>query len=87
MDDQVFVYLGTDMHLYIADEEIYNLSLDLITLDTEDCDCEDNCKSAWDYEFKAPDRFLMNIIDETVKRLVMHKQMPEDQNPNNVEGA
>lgn len=86
-DEDIFVYLGTDGHLYIPDNEIYLLSLDLITLETEDCDCEDNCKSAWDYEFKVTDRFLQNVIDYTIQKLVLYKQMPQDQNPNNVEGA
>lgn len=83
-DKDLFIYLGTDGHLYIPDNEVYLLSLDLITLETENCDCEDNCKSAWDYEFKVPDRFLQNVIDLTSQKAALYKQMPEDQNPNNV---
>lgn len=86
-DKDIFIYLGTDGYLYIPDNEIYLLRLDLITLETEDCECEENCKSAWEYEFKVPDRFLQNVIDYTIQKLVLYKQMPQDQNPNNVEGT
>lgn len=86
-DKDIFVYLGTDGYLYIPDNEIYLLSLDLITLETDECDCEENCKSAWDYEFKVPDRFLQNVIDYTIQKLVLYKQIPTDENPNNVEGT
>lgn len=85
-DKDIFVYLGTDGHLYIPDNEIYLLRLDLITLETEECDCEDNCKSAWEYEFKVPDRFLQNVLDLTIQKISLYKQLPEDQNPNNVAG-
>jgi len=84
---EVFIYLGSDMHIYIPDEEIYNLSLDLITLETEKCGCDDECKSAWDYEFIVPDRFLKIVVDETVQKILLRKQTPEDQNPNGVNGS
>lgn len=82
----VYVYLGSDGHLYIPDEEIYHLSLDLITMETEKCGCGDDCKSAWDYEFIVPDRFQKTVIDETVQKILLRKQTPEDQNPNGVNG-
>jgi len=85
-DEDIAIYLGSDGHLYIPDNEIYLLSLDVLTLFTEDCDCEDGCKSAWDYEFIVPDRFLMNVVDLTSQKLLTYKQLPADQNPNNVVG-
>lgn len=84
---EVFVYLGSDGYLYIPDEEIYHLSLDLITIETEKCDCDDNCKSAWDYEFIVPDRFLKVVVDETVQKILLRKQTPEDINPNGINGS
>ena len=53
---------------------------------TDECDCDENCKSAWDYEFIVPDRFLMNVVDLTSQKLLTYRQVPEDQNPNNVAG-
>ena len=85
-DEDIAIYLGSDGHLYIPDNEIHLLSLDVLTLFTEDCDCEDGCKSAWDYEFIVPDRFLMNVVDLTSQKLLTYKQLPADQNPNNVVG-
>lgn len=85
-DGDIKIYLGTDGHLYIPDEEIYVLSLDVLTMFTDECDCDENCKSAWDYEFIVPDRFLMNVVDLTSQKLLTYRQVPEDQNPNNVAG-
>jgi len=82
----VTVYIGSDLHIYIPDEEIYHLSLDLITLETEKCGCGDECKSGWDYEFIVPDRFVKIVIDETVQKILLRKQTPEDQNPNGING-
>lgn len=86
-DKEVFVYLASDGHLYIPDEEIYHLSLDLITTETEKCDCEnDECKSAWDYEFIVPDRFVKTVVDEVIQKVLLRKQTPGDLNPNGIEG-
>lgn len=84
--EDIEIYLGSDGHLYIPDHEIYLLSLDVLTLYTDECECEENCKSAWEYEFIVPDRFLMNVIDLTTQKLLTYKQIPEDQNPNNTVG-
>jgi len=83
-DEDIAIYLGSDGHLYIPDNEIYLLSLDVLTLFTEDCDCEDGCKSAWDYEFIVPDRFLMNVVDLTSQKLLTYKQLPADQKPDDI---
>lgn len=84
--DEVYAYVGTDNHLYIPNEEIYTLMLDLITLKTEDCGCGEECKSAWEYEFIVPDRLLQTVVDQTVNRAMIYKQLPQDQNPDNVVG-
>ena len=81
----VYVYLGSDGYLYTP-EEIYHLSLDMITIETEKCGCDDECKSGWDYEFIVPDRFVKAVVDETVQKILVRKQTPEDQNPNLING-
>lgn len=84
--NELFIYIGTDNHIYIPDHEIEYLSLDLITLETEKCECEENCNSGWEYEFIVPDRLLKSVIDQTVSKALLYKQLPEDQNPNLVNG-
>jgi len=49
IDDEVYVYLGADNHLYIPDHEIYSLNLDVITLKNDEVGCyeceKDDCKN------------------------------------------
>lgn len=93
LKNQVFVYLGTDNHLYIPDREIYSLDLTILTPDTiaaEECSqCRDKgCrKSNWLYEFIAADRLIESIKDMTLQRLSMTRQLQEDSNPNSIENA
>lgn len=85
-DFDIKVYIGSDNHLYIPDHEIYTLSLDLITIETEKCDCDDDCRSNWEYEFIVPDRFVAQVMDLTLQKVLTYKQIPEDNNPNNIDG-
>lgn len=89
---EVYIYLGTDMHLYIPDEEIYSLDLTILTLKTEDIDdcssCkESNCKSKWNYEFIIPDKLVGTLFQMAYQELGINRQIVEDQVPNNIEGA
>lgn len=89
---EVYIYLGSDMHLYIPDEEIYSLDLTIITLNTYDVDncssCkEKNCKSNWDYEFIVPDKLVTTMYQMAYQELGINRQIVEDQNPNNIEGV
>ena len=89
---EVYVYLGSDMHLYIPDEEIYSLDLTVITIKTEDVDdcssCkESNCQSKWDYEFKCPDKLIDIVFKMAYQELGINRQIIEDQQPNGIEGA
>lgn len=87
---QVFAYVGTDMHLYIPDEEIYVVDLDLITIKTEDViSCKnDECKSAWDYEFIVPDKMETVVFTEALKIISStHKAIPQDPNPQGIENG
>lgn len=92
LKDQVFIYLGTDNHLYIPDREIHSLDLTVLTPDTiaaEECSqCkEKNCDSYWSYPFIVPSRLIEAVKDMVLQRLQMTRTLVEDQVPNNIEGA
>ena len=92
LKNQVFVYLGTDNHLYIPDREIHSLDLTLLTLDTtniEDCSScleKDKCKSNWDSNFVVADKLLEVVKSMTLEKLSMTRTLPQDSNSNGVEG-
>lgn len=89
IEDEIYVYLGADNHLYIPDHEIYSLNLDVITLKNDEVDCsecdKDDCKSNWDYEFIIPHKLLSTVIDMTQQNIFGSRQIIEDQNPNGQE--
>ena len=91
LKDQVFVYLGTDNHLYIPDREILSLDLTILTTDTtkaEECSAckEKSCDSFWNKIFIIPSRLIETVKDLTLQRLQMTRTLPEDQSPDNREG-
>jgi len=92
LKNQVFVYLGTDNHLYIPDREIHSLDLTILTLDTtniEDCSScleKDGCKSNWDATFVVADKILEAVKDITIQRLSITRSIVPDDNPNGLEG-
>jgi len=90
--DEVYIYIGSDMHLYIPDHEIYSVDLNVLTLKTEEISkcssCSDTkCKSNWDFEFKCPDKLLDTVFNQTLQVLGITRQIREDQNPNDVAGT
>jgi len=92
LKEEVFIYLDNDMHVYIPDEEIYSVDLDIITPKTEELDecsaCKKpNCKSNWEYEFICPTKLISTVFQMTLQELGVNKQIIEDQNINNVEGV
>lgn len=92
LKNQVFVYLGTDNHLYIPDREILSLDITILTPDTigaeQASQCsERDCRSFWSYSFVCPDKLVETVKDTTLQKLMLSKQIIEDQNPNSVEGA
>lgn len=92
LKDQVFVYLGTDNHIYIPDREIHSLDIVILTTDTvgaKDCSsCEEKgCESNWDAEFIVPSKLVESVKDITLQRLQITRTLPEDSNFNGVEGA
>lgn len=91
--NEVYLYLGSDNHLYIPDQEIFSLDLTILTTDStniENCSScleKDKCKSYYDYEFIAPSKLIEAIKDMTLSRLGVNRQIAEDQNPNSIQGA
>lgn len=90
--DEVYIYLGNDMHLYIPDEEIYSVDLEILTVKSEELDecssCnKQKCKSKWDAEFICPDKLITTVFQMTLQELGINRQIVEDQNPNSIEGA
>ncbi len=92
LKDQVFVYLGTDMHLYIPDREIYSVDVTLLSTDkvgAEECSsCNDkDCGSNWDADFVCPDKLIEATKDMVLQRLSMTRSIAEDNNPNGLENG
>jgi len=89
LNDEVFIYIGEDYHLYIPDHEIYSINLDLMTMENDNTECSecgnDECRSGWDYEFICPDKLLKTVFDLTIQEIFGRRQITEDQNPNNIE--
>ena len=95
LKNQIFIYLGTDNHLYIPDREILSLDLTILTLDEDGAEeasgCLDKeskeCNNAWEATFVCPDKLIEAVKDVTLQRLSMTRQINEDQNPNNIENG
>ena len=92
LKNQVFVYLGTDNHLYIPDREILSLDLTVLTPDTieaervSQCNEKDCKKSNWQYEFICNDRLIEAVKDMVLQKLSITRNLVEDQSPDNREG-
>ena len=87
-----YVYLGTDNHLYIPDNEIQILNLSILTTKTDEAmecsECVENeCLSKWEHSFIIPDKLLDVLYKDTLQTLGVTRQIVEDQNQNGVERA
>jgi len=94
LKNEVYIYLGSDNHLYIPEEEIYSLDITVLTTDSsqaEDCsscqDEKDKCKSKWDNEFVCPDKLIEAVKDMGLQKFSLQKRIQSDQNPNGIENA
>ena len=93
LKNEVYIYLGTDNHLYIPDHEILSLDLTVLTTDTDgvddcsSCSESNDCTSAWDKEFICPSKLLEATKDMALSRLGITKSIQNDQNLNGIEGA
>lgn len=77
-----------DGFLYLPDSEVEVVSLYLLTVDTfqanksSSCNKNNECKSAWDFEFKIPDKLTTPLFDMVRQEVGLQKQIVEDTNPN-----
>jgi hypothetical protein len=88
LKNEVYVFLGTDNHLYIPDHEILSLDLTVLTAEVDDaeeasgCFEKGNCRNKFENKFICPDKLIEAVKDMTLQRLGITKQINEDQNPN-----
>lgn len=89
LENEVYIYLGADNHLYIPDHEIYSINLDVITLKNDETECSEceteECKSGWEYEFKCPQKLEATVFNMTEQTIFGSRQITPDQNPNGIE--
>ena len=92
LKNNIFVYLGTDNHLYIPDREIFSVDVTTLTLDSVAAEKASSCiesdctKSFWQYEFIVPDKLLESVKNMTLQQLSMTRTLQSDENPNGIEG-
>jgi len=93
LKNEVYIYLGTDNHLYIMEEPIQTVDLTVLTTrredveKTSDCIEKSRCTSLWETEFVCSDKLLDAVVNMTIQKMSINRQIIEDQNPNNIEGA
>lgn len=91
LKNEVYIYLGSDNHLYIPDHEIQSIDLNILTIDSigaEDCsECneKDSCRNNWDYPFIISPKLIEATKDMALQRLGISRQIQSDNNPNSVE--
>jgi len=83
------VYLIKDGYLYIPNQEVLAVNLDILTLRVEDivnistCSKEDCCKSYWEYPLINSDKLAESVIREVIQEAVgTFRSIPIDENPN-----
>ena len=92
--NEVYLYLDSDNHLYIPDNEIYTVDLTILTTKPEEAkECSECgnikqiCKSRWDEQFICPDKLIEAVKDMVIQRLSITRQIRSDENPNNQIGV
>lgn len=80
-------YFIKDGFVYIPESDVRAVSLELIVVNTFnlseiDAQFEKGCMSAWEYEFKCPDKLLDTVIQKTIQEVAAARGIPEDENPN-----
>lgn len=89
---EVYIYLDSDNHLYIPDEEIYTVDLTILTTKPEEikncksCGEEEDCSSNLDQKFICPDKLVGTVFDIVLQQLGINKQIREDNNPDGLQG-
>ena len=90
--NEIYIYLGTDNHLYIPDEEILSIDLTVLTIDvigareSSGCGEKNNCETNnWDEKFICSDKLLEGVKDMALQRLGITKGIRPDINPDGLE--
>lgn len=93
LKNEVSIYLGTDHHLYIPNQEILSVDLTVLTPDKSsetDCSgCSEDIKcrgSKFDETFVCPQKLIEAVKEITLQKLGISKQIIADPNPNGLEG-
>lgn len=82
--NQVYIYIGSDNHLYIPDHEIYTLSMEVLTTKPEevkDCSKDSDCINYWEERFICPDKLVDVVLGQVLQVLGITRQIREDDNP------
>lgn len=73
-------YFEIDGYLYIPDQDIQMVNIEIATLHTEDIEtkseCGDSCVSVWDMEFVVPDNLENVVVEYTRDVLMGTRQIP-----------
>lgn len=86
-----FLYYIHDDYLYIPDQTIELVSIELMTMEEEKLSelssCgkggnSEGCTSVWDFDFNCPKNILELVIRETIQEIMGSKQIVPDENPN-----
>ena len=92
--EDTYLYVDTDNYAYIVDKLVYAVNITLLTIKTDEvneassCSKDAACKSAWEYDFKVPDKLQDTVFKEVLQILSNpYSARREDNNTNNVEGA
>lgn len=89
---EVYIYLDSDNHLYIPDEEIYTVDLTILTTKPEEikkcksCGEDKSCKSHLDELFICPDKLVDVVFQSVLQQLGINRQIREDSNPDGKQG-
>lgn len=79
-------YYVKDGYIYIPNSDIEVGEIDVISIDQYELNrisgCDDDCSSAWEYEFIITSDLLNQVVKETVQEISMRLQIPTDENPN-----
>lgn len=89
---ETYIYLDSDLHLYIPDEEIYSVDLTVLTTKPEEVDkcsaCSENdCPKYWETTFIISDKLIDTLFGMVMQNLGMNRQIRDDKNPNAVIGS
>jgi len=92
LDNEIDVYIGQDLHLYIPDQILQAVDLELITMETDlieslsGCGEKDTCSNAWNAKFICPDKLEDTVLKSTLQIVAStYASIIKDSNPNGID--